>query len=160
MVVSPSRLGLVAVALILAVVAACDDDAGRTPSEENDGTSSPVSSVKRPDSVPAAAAEVRETATLGAIVRSAGEEPRGESIRLLDDASCADDVMTLVTALETIYAALPCDRFWEAEQQAIFVGKQVALVLEVTSARFRILVETLAGAQAEFAPDGVWVERP
>jgi hypothetical protein len=57
-----------------------------------------------------------------------------------------------------VYAALTCDLFSEDQFTDLFQGKQAAIVLEVSEERFRILIETLDGAQAEFSPVGIWVE--
>ena len=85
--------------------------------------------------------------------------------RGLASASCQDDVLRFETSEETIYAvfptatgsAVPCDRFWDDESTLDFVGKQVAIVLEVTKERFRVLIETLDGYQGEFTVAGIWV---
>jgi hypothetical protein len=86
-------------------------------------------------------------------------------IRELVDASCENDVVRIETAEEVIWAAFPpldgaapCDRFWDEESAALFVGEQVALVLELSEERARVLIETLAGAQSEFTVGGIWLE--
>ena len=79
-------------------------------------------------------------------------------LRRLESATCRDDLMVIDTSEETIYAALPCDRFWDAATRAAFLNAEVAVVLEVTEARFRVLIETLTGTQGEFTVAGIWVE--
>ena len=112
----------------------------------------------RPTSVPETAQGVGQTTTLGRITRRAEEEPQTVGLRELEDATCQNELMTLTTSEETIYAAIPCDRFWDDETDDPFVGEQVAIVLEVREERFRVLIETLGAAEAEFTVDGIWVE--
>lgn len=83
-------------------------------------------------------------------------------------ATCNADVIVLTTSEETIYAVLPalapdqtarpCDRFWSQEVAAVFIGAEAAIVLEVAEVRFRLLIDTIAGAQAEFTVAGIWVK--
>ena len=118
----------------------------------------PVTPGARPEGVPATARPVEETTTLGSIERRANETPEAVETRELLDGSCQDGVITLTTSEESIYAARGCDGFWDAQAEELFVGEQVAIVLEVTSARLRILIETSTGAQSEFTVDGIWLE--
>jgi hypothetical protein len=108
--------------------------------------------------VPEAARTVTETTRLGSIERRANQPPQAFDTRELTGASCDAAVMTIETSGETIYAGLPCDRFWNQQAQDAFQGQQVAIVLEVGSERFRVLVETLTGAQAQFTVEGIWVQ--
>ena len=80
--------------------------------------------------------------------------------RSLLSATCNADVLVIATTQETIHAALLCDRFWTPEVSLIFIGEEVALILEVAEVRYRVLIETLDGAQAEFTVAGIWVEAP
>jgi len=118
----------------------------------------PVSPGAKPTDVPGAATPVVQTSTLGEITRRAKETPQTNSLRELKDGICANDLLTIHTSLETIYAALTCDRFDNEQFTQLFAAKQASLVLEVTPDRYRILIETVDGAQAEFTPDGIWVE--
>ena len=159
-----NRIAVLAFALLLAVLSACGDGNGGTstptdtPPVQNDATHAPVTPGARPKGVPNSALPVEETTTLGSIVRQANETPEGDMTRELRDGSCQDGVIKLVTSEETIYAARDCDGFWDAQAKEIFVGEQITIILEVTSARLRILIETLAGAQSEFTVDGIWLE--
>ena len=146
---------------VIVLLAACGGSGGTTPpASPNVSDASPVTAVDRPAGVPTAALAIETTTQLGDIVRSADEPPQGVGTRTLRDASCEDGVLTLMTSEGTIYAALPCDRFWGEEQRRQFVGQEVAIMVEVTAERFRILIETLAGAQAEFTVGGVWLTGP
>ncbi len=118
----------------------------------------PVTPAERPQTVPQTAQAVEQSATLGSIIRRADEAPRAVRTRSLEGATCQDDLMVIDTSVETIYAALPCDRFWGADTRDVFLNAQVAIVLEVTETRFRVLIETLTGASAEFTVAGIWVE--
>jgi len=100
---------------------------------------------------------VTQTAALGRLTRVAGGTPQPVNLRRLVDASCRDALMTIRTSLETIYAALPCDRFLDDNAKQQFLGKDAAITLEVTRERYRVLIETLNGAQAEFTVDGIWL---
>jgi hypothetical protein len=153
------------VLLVCALVSlsACDpDDDG--PSPPNDlpfETSGPtvvvqVSPPPRPTDVPLEATPIVQTARLGAIMRE-DPTPQAEALRTLTDASCVNDILTLHTTLETVYAALTCDLF-SAEQFAAFLNKDASVTLEVQTDRFRILIETMDGSQAQFTPTGIWVE--
>lgn len=108
--------------------------------------------------MPQAAQAIEETTPLGRIERRANLPPEGIETRRLASAACEDSVLVLETSEETIYATLLCDRFWDPESRKTFVGEEVAIVLEVTQARFRVRIETVAGAQAEFTVLGIWVE--
>jgi len=108
-------------------------------------------------SVPDAARPVEQTTTLGQITRKAKQTPETNGLRKLLDAFCQDGLMIIQTSRETIYAALPCDRFWDDQARDQFLNKQVAIVLEVAKERSRVLLETLDGAQAEFTVNGLWV---
>lgn len=111
----------------------------------------------KPTAVPAAARPVAQTTKLGAITRQAGPTPQVRDLRRLIDASCADGLLTISTSKETIYATLPCDRFWDEKSKQQFVSKEAAITLEISARRQRILIETLDGAQAEFTVEGIWV---
>ena len=159
-----ARIAFAAFALLLVALTACGDGNGGVPSPtvptplDNDATVTPVTPGARPEGVPNTALPVEETATLGQIERRANETPEGVMTRELLGGSCQDGVIKLTTSEETIYAARSCDGFWDAQAEEIFAGEQVAIVLEVTSARLRILIETLPGAQSEFTVDGIWLE--
>jgi hypothetical protein len=124
---------------------------------ENDATFPPVTPPERPGGVPDTAEPIVQTRLLGHIERQANQEPQGVDTRTLTAAECLDDVMTLTTSDEKIYSGLPCDRFWTQEAIDAFVGQEVAVTLEVTPERFRILIETLPGGQSEFTVNGIWV---
>jgi hypothetical protein len=108
-------------------------------------------------SVPDTARPVEQTTTLGQITRQAKQTPQTTGLRKLLDAFCQDGLMIIQTSQETIYAGLACDRFWDDQARDQFLNKQVAIVLEVTKQRFRVLLETLNGTQAEFTVNGLWV---
>ena len=151
--------------MLLALLWACTSNqepgpptiVGGSPTQ-NAPTLPPVTPPPRPASVPEAAGPIVQTATLGRIERRANQPPTGIETRELIDGSCVDDVMTLETSQEMIYAGLPCDRFWPPEAEAAFAGQQIAIVLEVSATRFRVLIETLPGGQSEFTVQGIWVE--
>lgn len=158
------RIVLVIAALCLLAGAACDggdETAGPTtfsPSPQNGSNGPLVTPPPKPAGVPAPASAVGATVRLGSIERRANQPPEGIDTRELTSASCDNALMTIETSAETIFAGLPCDRFWDDEAQEAFQGQQVAIVLEVGSQRFRVLIETLSGAQAEFTVEGIWVE--
>ncbi len=157
------RVTLVSATLSLIVLLACRDGEGvRTnatlPPSQTASTIVPVTPVAKPSSVPEAARAISQTTALGRIVRRANQAPQPIMTRRLLDASCEADVLTIDTSEETIYASLPCDRFWDRESAEIFVDAEVAIVLEVAEVRFRVLIQTLGGAQAEFTVAGIWVE--
>jgi hypothetical protein len=117
-----------------------------------------VSPGSKPTDVPAEATPVIQTSTLGEITRQAKKTPQTDALRTITDGICANDLLTVHTSLETIYATLTCDKFDNDQFAQYFGGKQAALVLEVAPQRYRILIETLDGAQAEFTPDAIWVQ--
>jgi hypothetical protein len=155
-------LGVAAVSLVF--LAACGNGEEATPTapgpatSQNDATAVRVTPAARPETVPETARPVGQTTTLGRIVRRANEPAQAIAVRGLLDAGCEDDTLVMETSQETIYATLPCTRFWDAESAAAFLNQPVAVQLEVTQARLRILVETVEGAQAEFTVSGIWVE--
>lgn len=158
-----------ALACLAMLLAACGSDGGSTtPSPSNEGAVTAVSPVEKPASVPTEAETIVQTRRLGAIERTANQTPATSSIRRLEEASCDDDVIALRTDQETIYAQLgaagedeeapPCDGFWDDEASELFVGKDVAIVLEGGEERWRLLIEAVDGAQAEFTVGGIWVQ--
>lgn len=152
------RLVVVFALLSLAIIACGSGNSSDSPTSDNGTTGPPVTSVARPQSVPAEATEVTQEQSLGRIERQANEPPDLADIRVLEGAGCQDDVMTLSTDQEDIYAALPCDRFWNEETVQAFSGQEVAIRLTVDATRFQIFIETVAGGQAEFTLGGVWLE--
>lgn len=155
---------LAAACLLLATACGGSGDGGTaaptasSPSPQN-GTGGPlVTPPPKPAGVPEPARAVSETLRLGSIERRANQPPLTTDTRELIAASCDASLMTIETSGETIYAGLPCDRFWDEQAQKAFRGQQVAIVLEVGGERFRILIESLAGAIAEFTVDGIWVQ--
>jgi hypothetical protein len=108
-------------------------------------------------SVPDTARPVEQTTTLGQITRQAKQTPQTTGLRKLLDAFCQDGLMIIQTSQETIYVALPCDRFWDDQAKQEFLNKQVAIVLEVTPQRSRVILDTLDGAHTEFTVNGLWV---
>ncbi|MGH7489754.1 MAG: hypothetical protein ACREMY_29745, partial [bacterium] len=122
-------------------------------------TSSAAASVSRtpqvaPASLPPDARVVSQTTTLGRLTRLAGGTPQPVDLRSLVAASCQNDLMTIQTSRERIYAALPCDRFLDDQAKQQFLGQDAAITLEVSADRYRVLIETMPGAQAEFTVDG------
>jgi hypothetical protein len=108
-------------------------------------------------SVPDTARPVEQTTTLGQITRQAKQTPQTTGLRKLLDAFCQDGLMIIQTSQETIYADLPCDRFWDDQAKQDFLNKQVAILLEVTPQRSRVILDTLDGAHTEFTVNGIWV---
>lgn len=151
--------------LYATAILACgsDSNGGPVATTGPQATSAPtvaarVSPGAKPADVPAAATPVVQTSTLGEITRRAKETPQSESLRTLTDGRCANGLLTIHTSQETIYAALTCDKFDNDQFAQLFAGKQAALVLEVGPDRYRILIETIDAAQAEFTPDAIWVK--
>lgn len=152
---------LTAAACLSALLACSDGDANGGPGSPppvNDSGITPISPVPRPASVPETAIRIEQTTSLGRIARRAEEPPQTSMTRELLDATCSDDVVVLETSEETIYTAVSCDGFWDAEAAALYVGETVAIVLEITELRARVLIETLPGAIAQFSVGGIWIE--
>lgn len=154
---------LCATTLLIVACQGGEEGGARPPSSpslpsSNVSTIVPVTPVAKPPRVPAEARATERTTELGQIERRANQPPRAIDTRRLEDASCRDDVMVFNTSKETIYAAWSCDSFWDEDTKKIFLGKEVAIVLEVTEARWRILIETVAGAQGEVTAAGIWVD--
>jgi len=159
------RIGLAAIAILLLASSSCGDSdgppAGTAFTPENDAPTAPVTPVTpvpKPGAVPEAARAITQTTTLGRIVRRAGESPQAIMTRQITGASCTDGLMTIATSGEAIYAPLACSSFWDPNTTELFVGEKASISLEATSTRFRIFIETLPGAQAEFTVAGIWVE--
>ena len=117
-----------------------------------------VSPQPKPTDVPPAATPIVETSILGKIVPQADATPQVAELRALNDASCENDLLTIHTSEETIFAKLSCDLFANDRFDPYFAGKQAALVLGVEADRFRIVIDTIDGAHAEFTPEGIWVQ--
>ncbi len=139
------------------ILAACANNEA-PPTRSNVSTAASVTSIEKPPSVPEAAEPVETTTSLGRIERRADQPPRGVETRLLEDATCRDNVIVFETSKETIYAARSCDGFWDPEASTFFLGKEVVIMLELTEVRIRVFVETLDGALTEFTVGGIWIE--
>lgn len=159
-----SRIALVAAAASLILFTACGSGDGRappatvSPNSTGDSLLVLVTPGPRPPTVSQTAEPIVQTTALGRIDRRANEPPQAVMTRRLEDATCRDDVLVIETSEETIYAPLPCDRFWDPDTVEAFSDEEVAIVLEVTVARYRVLIETLELAQAEFTVGGIWVD--
>lgn len=158
------RIVLGAVAVSLFVLAACGNGDETTPTppasatSHNEAPTVAATPSARPETVPETARSIGQTTTLGRIVRRASEPAQAIAVRRLVGATCQDDVLMIETSQETIYAPLPCGRFWDPDSAAAFLDEPVAIRLEVTETRFLIFIETVPGAQAEFTVTGLWVE--
>lgn len=159
------RAGLAALALLLLASSACGDgdgpQVGTAFTPENGSPNplvTPITPVPKPGAIPETARAITQTTKLGRIVRRAGQSPQAVMTRQITAASCVDGLMTIATSGETIYAPLDCSSFWGPDTTALFVGEQTSISLEAASTRFRIFIETLPGAQAEFTVYGIWVE--
>jgi hypothetical protein len=131
---------------------ACGGDSS-SPNGDGDGTVT-----DRPSGVPAGAAPVDESLELGRIERRAAGAPETEDIRTLEGASCSDGVAVLETSHETIYGALPCDKFLDEETAPVFVEKELALRFEPSGDGVVLYLETVDLAQAQFTLEGAWIE--
>jgi hypothetical protein len=156
------RTGLLLL-LALSVLVACDDNdqtgpQATTSPSENDATVVPVTPVDKPAGVPSEAAPVTESEALGQITRGVGGTPEGVSTRQIEDITCTDDVMLIVTDEEVIYAAIECDRVPQGEQVAPYLESEAAIEFEISEERSRVLIETTSGNQAEFTVAGIWVD--
>lgn len=158
-------VSLAVATFVLAAACGGGDSTSSPTAPSGDGsTVVPVPTVQKPVGVPEAAVAVETTTTLGTIERRANADPVTNDTRTLDGASCANNVAIFRTDRETIYAVFPtgggglCDRFWDAATRELFAGQELAIVLEVTPERLRMLFETVAGAQGEFSFAGIWVE--
>lgn len=151
---------LLITALSITALAACGDGgfSKRSPTLENEPTMPPVTAVARPDGVPVTATEVRSELELGGIARQAAGDPVLSDIRRLLAAVCENDLIWFRTGDEAIYAAVPCDGFWDPETRLLFVVQDVAIKIAVDDTRFQIFIETVPGAQAEFTATGVWID--
>lgn len=149
---------ILALTLIFVAAAACRvSSTTNSPTSDNGNGGPLVTAVERPAGVPADATEVDQAMELGSIERQANEPPNPVDTRVLLTAACQDGVMTLFTDQEDIFAALPCDRFWNDETVQAFSSQEVAIRLTVDTTRFQIFVETLTGGQAEFTVGGIWI---
>jgi hypothetical protein len=164
------RFCLAAMSVLLLLLAGACGDGGTEPgaitpfvsgNESPEAPVTPVTPVPKPESVSEGAQAITQTTNLGRIVRRAGQDPQAVMTRQLDGATCSDGIVTLDTSGETIFALLltrDCSAFWDDETTALFVGRQASFSLQATESRFRIFIETLEGAQAEFTALGIWVE--
>ncbi len=144
------------------VLTGCGDgDDGAPPatssSTPNAAIGTAVTSVPRPASVPESAIEVTSTAALGQIDRRPGATPVGVAAREIVATSCEDGVLTIETDQETVFAALPCDRYPAQQIEDFFLGNDSAITLEIGQ-RLRVLIETLVSAQLEFTVAGIWLQ--
>ncbi|MGB2694633.1 MAG: hypothetical protein WBD55_05530, partial [Dehalococcoidia bacterium] len=116
-----------------------------------------VTPVPRPANVPDSTTAIEETSALGRFERVANAPPTQIDTRVLETASCKNDVIVFETSEETIYASRGCDGFWTDAEAPAFLQKDVAIQLERTD-RFFVVIETAEGAQARFTVGGIWIE--
>ena len=154
--------------LLLAALSACKVDklsTPATPTSGQPGSSTPPTATAGvirtpgplPTAVPETARAIEQTEQLGGITPQASQTPETVDLRKLLDAFCQDGLMIIQTSREAIYAGLPCDRFWDENARDHFLNHDVAITLEVTADRYRVMLRTTDGAQAEFTVEGVWV---
>ena len=104
--------------------------------------------------MPGTARIVGEERALG----SAASTPEGsDEPHLYFAMSCADDVLTIATSRETVYAELPCDRALPGEAAARFQGLPV-LIRIVPSEPGKLYLDSATAGSAEFTVGRVWLE--
>jgi hypothetical protein len=121
--------------------------------------------VVRPGSVPTQAGLVDGEFSFGTADADAVDPP---DERLLSGLGCAENLLSLVTTREAVYAELPCDRFVDASVVARFQGTRVRVTVCVPDsdcARARqsedegkLLVESPTGGSIEFTTGHIWIE--
>ena len=137
--------GAVAAFVMCVAFAGCASD--------DDGDAAPVL-VVQPSVVPAAADLIESETTIGDLT-AGGEERR------LSNFSCADDLVTVATTVETIYAELPCDRFITPEQAEQF--RDVALRISVrpdAEGLSKLIMQSDTQYSIEFTIGHAWIDEP
>lgn len=103
----------------------------------------------RPAVVPATAVQVTLPADFGS---SSAVNPASH---LFFNWRCSGSVFTIATSRETIYAELPCNRYWLSDDQSRpFLGKPVRVLLTPTS----FSVEATGAGVIALPATRVWIE--
>ncbi len=151
---------IAALSLVAAVAVACDGDGDRPQPGVGGSPGGPVATEPaRPTGVDPAATFVAQQIKLGIIERKANASPVPRDTRLIAEFTCQDDLFLINTNNEFIWASIPCDRV--TPLSALDPYRQEAVSISVDPAAGKLRIETVAGAQAEFTVNAVWVyERP
>ena len=131
---------------LLAGAAACSDGGASTV---------PPASGAPPAAVPEAAELVDENIEFGQ--DAAAPDAPEDAAHLFYAMTCVDDVLTITTTKETVYAELPCDRALPPEIAGRFAYVPVRLRV-VTAAPAKLYIESETAGSAEFTVGRVWIE--
>jgi hypothetical protein len=135
---------VLAVFLLAGVLIACDGS--------DDGDSAPPAGTP-PAGVPTAAVPAGEQ-EFGDIEPTPAD---AEEVRLYESLSCNEDIMTIVTSQETVYALIPCDRSLPADVAGRFAGVPVRIRVTPDRPPHKLYLESASQGTAEFTVDGVWI---
>lgn len=121
------------------------------------GTSSPgaIPAAARPAGLPSTARAVTEAADWGRIENPLGPKPDTSQARTILSMACKDDVLSIQTDKETVFAKMACSRFLSPRIAESFKGKSAGVRAEMRDAP-TILIESTVGS-VQFTVDGIWV---
>ncbi len=108
-----------------------------------------------PTAVPRGAELIEENIELGQ--DAAAPDAPADSAHLFYAMTCVDDVVTITTTKETVYAELPCDRSLPPEIVGRFAYVPVRIRI-VTKEPAKLYLESSTAGSVEFTVGRVWIE--
>lgn len=108
-----------------------------------------------PTAVPRGAELIDENIELGQ--DAAAPDAPADSAHLFYAMTCVDDVVTITTTKETVYAELPCDRSLPPEIVGRFAYVPVRIRI-VTKEPAKLYLESDTAGSVEFTVGRVWIE--
>lgn len=140
--------------LLLAPIACSRGSSKRAPTAEA-SPSVRVQEQPRPSGVPDSAQLVRSDLAVGS--PSAAQGGAAAGLHIFYSLRCANDLLTIATTHETVYAQLPCDRSPPDGAVHPFLAKPVRLRI-VAGNPSKLFVESDTGGTIEFTVPVVWID--
>jgi hypothetical protein len=162
------RLVVVSLALLIAfwtaivVITATTFALALRPGQQDDATliatpvASPAPPFERPAAVPPSAQLIETETTLGDDTPSPGT-PFAEQ-HIFYSLNCRNDLLTVATSQEIVYATLECGEYWLADDVIRAFLANPVRVRVVPGAEAQLTFESSTGLVARFVAETVWIE--
>ncbi len=110
----------------------------------------------RPSAVPSSAQLVTSDVEFGQVSGAPGVTP--EAPHIFYALSCRDNLLTVATTRETIYAELPCGQYQLSDDVVRpYLGEPVR-ILVTTKPRTTLIIQVISPSAAQFVADSVWIQ--
>jgi hypothetical protein len=141
--------------VLLLVVTACSRASSTRAPTATPSPAVPVQEQPRPAGVPDSAQPVLDDFSVGRT--SAPQDEAAAGSHIFYSLTCADDLLTIATTHETVYAQLPCDRSPPDAVVHPFFAKSVRLRI-VRGNPLTLFVESDTGGTIAFTVPVVWID--